>query len=85
MTLVIERDGTVRCLYDEAIDLSLLGIVSIARASHVEPDEVGQWWADLSPMGGPQLGPFIRRSEALAAEQQWLETNWLGTASFPSP
>lgn len=28
--------------------------------------------ADLSPVGGPLLGPYQRRSEALAAEVQWL-------------
>ena len=30
------------------------------------------------PLHGPTLGPFPHRSEALAAEQAWLETNWLG-------
>lgn len=77
-TLTIEIDGTVRCIYDEAIDLSALGTLTISRASHVEPDANGQWWADLQPVGGPVLGPFDLRSEALSAERQWLETNWLG-------
>jgi len=43
----------------------------------VEPDQQGRWWADLSPIRGPSLGPFTQRSEALAAEHAWLETNWL--------
>jgi hypothetical protein len=73
MVLHIDPCGQVTCLYAEAIDLSLLGSVSIRRASHVEPDESGQWWVDLGPAAGPQLGPFTRRSEALAAEQLWLE------------
>jgi hypothetical protein len=47
------------------------------RASHVEPDDRGRWLADLSPIGGPVLGPFDRRSEALEAEVTWLEENWL--------
>jgi len=47
--------------------------VSIRRASYVEPDDHGQWWADLHPVGGPCLGPFPRRSAALAAELRWLE------------
>jgi hypothetical protein len=34
--------------------------------------------ADMSPSSGPLLGPFDFRSEALAAEHSWLETNWLG-------
>ena len=33
--------------------------------------------ADLSPVGGPLLGPFERRSDAVQAEVYWLETNWL--------
>jgi hypothetical protein len=77
MHLVIDARGSVRCVYAEAIDLSCLGNLSIRRASHVEPDEQGRWSADLSPVGGPVLGPFDRRRAALAAEQHWLETNWL--------
>src|SRR6185369_18080020 len=50
MELVIDRVGQVRCVYEEAIDLSALGAVSIQRASHVEPDGQGQWWADLAPV-----------------------------------
>ena len=52
-------------------DLAALGKLSIARASRVEPDEAGRWWADLSPVGGPSLGPFAAL-EALAAELRWL-------------
>ncbi|MGB2822916.1 MAG: hypothetical protein WBF17_18175 [Phycisphaerae bacterium] len=72
MILVIDPQGTARCLYDEAIDLTNLGSMGIRRASHVEPDDQGRWWADISPVGGPRLGPFSRRSEALAAEREWL-------------
>jgi hypothetical protein len=77
MQLLIDPEGAVRCIYGEAIDLAALGAVSIRRASHVEPDAAGRWWADLSPVVGPRLGPFARRTEALAAEQQWLEAHWL--------
>jgi hypothetical protein len=73
MLLVIDRQGTARGLYSEVINLAALGEVSIQRASHVEPDERGRWWADLAPVGGPRLGPFGLRSTALAAEVQWLE------------
>lgn len=72
MQLVISRTGQVHCLYGEAIDLRALGALVIRRASHVEPDEQGRWHADLAPVGGPQLGPFTRRSEALEAEEKWL-------------
>ena len=77
MQLVITADGVLRCVYGEAIDLHALGSPSVTRASHVEPDEQGRWIADLSPVNGPNLGPFDRRSDALAAESRWLETHWL--------
>lgn len=77
MQLLIDRHGMVRCLYDEAIDLAALGQLTVQRASHVEPDDQGGWRVDLKPVHGPHLGPFARRSQALAAEQAWLEHNWL--------
>ena len=77
MQLIIDPGGQVRCLYTETIDLAVLGSLTIARASHVEPDELGRWIADLSPVDGPCLGPFLKRSEALTAEQTWLEEHWL--------
>ena len=77
MHLVISPTGIVRCLYDETLDLQTLGPPVIQRASHVEPDEHGQWWADLRISEGPRLGPFARRSEALTAEVAWLEAHWL--------
>ena len=80
MQLMIRPDGTVHCLYGEELDLHELGSLAIARGSHVEPDATGQWTADLSPVNGPRLGPFSSRSDALAAERQWLETHWLPQA-----
>ncbi len=53
------------------------GQLSICRASHVEPTENGQWLVDLAPVRGPLLAPFSTRSAALAAENAWLETDWL--------
>ena len=72
MQLFIAADGTVRCLYDEDIALDALGPTTISRASNVEPDHAGKWWADLGPVHGPRLGPFDRRSAALQAEADWL-------------
>ena len=80
MDLVIDIQGDIRCLYLEILDLTELGQLHIARASHVEPDAAGQWWADLSPVGGEKLGPFLLRSQALTAEQRWLEQRWLSPA-----
>ena len=77
MQLVIDPAGGVSCVYDETLPLAELGQMTISRGSHVEPNEIGQWLADLSPVGGPQLGPFATRSTALEAEREWLELNWL--------
>src|SRR5262249_38051221 len=76
MQIRIDPAGTVTCVYGEEIAVPVLGALSIRRASHVEPDELGQWWADLSPVAGPRLGPFLLRSQALAAELAWLEAHW---------
>ncbi len=81
MQLVIQPGGAVRCVYGEAIELGALGRLSVERASHVEPDAYGQWRADLGPVGGPVLGPFPRRSAALAAEVDWLHKHWLVAVS----
>jgi hypothetical protein len=83
MQLVIDTQGEIRCLYEEALDLRMLGKLTLARASHVEPDSDGCWWADLSPVSGPRLGPFLRRSAALACEREWLEKHWLESQEGP--
>jgi hypothetical protein len=57
MELVVDADGGVRCLYDEALDLRALGKLQITRASHVEPDSDGSWWADMGPSGGERPPP----------------------------
>lgn len=85
MNLSIDSSGVVRCLYAETIDLQTLGTMTIERASHVEPDADGQWWAELSPVDGPTLGPFSRRTDALAAEQGWLEKHWVFLHSSAAP
>jgi hypothetical protein len=77
MQIVVSRCGDVRCIYTEVVELHALGEALLWRASTVEPDERGRWWADLAPVAGPTLGPFGRRSEALAAEEGWLAEHWL--------
>lgn len=75
MNLFIRPDGKLQCLYDEKVNLAAIGDVDIRRASHVEPAPLdkGKWIADLAPVGGPFLGPFDTRSEALSAEASWLD------------
>ena len=79
MQLVIRTDGSARCLYGEELDLERLGSLTISRASHVEPDESGLWFASI--INGPTLGPFVRRSDALQAEADWLNSNRLSAVS----
>jgi hypothetical protein len=82
MELVVGTNGGVRCIYDESLDLRELGRLTITRASHVEPDADGFWWADMGPSGGPVLGPFGSRSEALGAERGWLVGGGVLTSPF---
>jgi hypothetical protein len=77
MQLIVALQGEARCIYGEEIDLHALGSLSIRRASHVEPSDDGRWLADLSPVGGPVLGPFDVRTDAISAEVSWLEQHWL--------
>ena len=72
MELVVDAGGDVRCVYGEELDLREIGKLQITRASHVEPDRDGFWWADMGPVDGPVLGPFRNRTEALGAERGWL-------------
>ena len=78
MQLLIDNSGGVQLLYTERLDLSPLGPATIRRASHVEPGADG-WTADMSPIGGPVLGPYPpdQRSAALAAEVDWINANTL--------
>ena len=72
MELVVDAGGDIRCIYGEELDLREFGKLQITRASHVEPDAEGHWWADMGPVDGPVLGPFRSRTEAIQAERGWL-------------
>ena len=77
-TITIDSSGRVVFLWDDRLRaLFDLGEASICRASHVEPTPEAKWTADLSPVGGPVLGPYDLRCDALAAEAEWLERNIL--------
>jgi hypothetical protein len=79
--MIFDTNGSVRCLYSDALELDRIGRLTISRGSHVEPTPDGQWTADMSPVCGPVLGPYRSRRDALAAEVGWLEANWLATDS----
>jgi hypothetical protein len=81
MSLIrVDRNGVMRFVYcDSLYELLGKGSAVVRRASHVEPLPDGSGWtADLSPVGGPVLGPYKLRNEALGAEVDWLENYYLG-------
>lgn len=74
----ISPKGTIAFIYQDTLrPLLTAGKATIRRASHVEPTPDGQWTADLTPVGGPILGPYLTRVEALTAETDWLTQHWL--------
>ena len=81
MELLISPTGNVKAIYSELLDLAALGSQQISRASHVEPDRRGRWFAQV--IDGPVLGPFEKRSEAITAEVVWLSAALIRSASTP--
>ena len=75
--VMVSRSGSLRMIFDDRLDARSVGAIKIQRGSHVEPTTDGRWTADLSPVDGPVLGPFDKRTEALKAEVGWLRANWL--------
>ena len=76
VSIFAETNGSVRCVYTEAIDLSALGTLHIDRASHVEFDNVLQcWlvtWTEASEMRRSDCAKFGSRAEALLWEEAQL-------------
>jgi hypothetical protein len=73
---IVVRGSEIHFMHDDDLAQAMagLGCSTTARASHVEPSGEG-WKADLFPVGGPVLGPFTRRDQALTAEVEWLTAN----------
>lgn len=74
MKIILGVDGVVRYVYNDVIHkhMSTLGEATIKRATHVEPDENGMWYADLSPVGGEKITGFKTHKEAIDFELKWL-------------
>ena len=74
MQIVVLPTGRVQFIHDDELAGLMRGngSMTIRRASHVEPTTDGQWTADMEPVGGPVLGPFETRAEALVVERVWL-------------
>lgn len=82
--LAVLADGSLAFLWDDDLAPLLdLGQATIQRVSRVEPEGRG-WTADLAPVGGPRLGPFRLRGQALAAEREWLAEH-LPRLARPAP
>jgi len=75
MDIIISPKGQIRFIYnDDLLGLADQGTTTVRRASHVEPCD-GGWKADMSPVNGPVLGPYKKRSDALYHEVEWLKAN----------
>ena len=77
MIISIDNKGGVRAIYTDDFPWHTLGKTLVLRASHVEPDHLGLWYADLTLSNGPKIGPFAKRADAIAAEVAWLEKHRL--------
>jgi len=44
------------------------------------PEHRNLWWADMTPVEGPVLGPYDTREEALAREVDWLKEQGIPVA-----
>lgn len=81
-TVIVNDRGELSFVWDDALaPLRGLGATEIHRVSHVEPTIGGQWTADLSPIGGPLLGPFDLHAHAIEAEKEWVD-GWLAKSNL---
>ena len=72
---VPDDDGSAIYVQNDLVDrvfreAGCLGVPK--RASNVYPTEAG-WMADLTLVGGPLLGPYDDREEAINDEVTWLQ------------
>ena len=65
-----DKQGTGHCLYTEAVDLSSIGPLQIARASTIEFNQATQQW-EVRGSEGQLLFQNRSRSVCLAWEHQY--------------
>lgn len=87
MKLIIARDGTIRGLWDDAVDWPTLGRISIRRASHVEFCPQRQRWYVQSghPRSGGDAccnGCSAARSARFCTGRRHDRGPWLGSESI---
>lgn len=71
--LVFTPDGSGRCLFTEAIDLSRIGSLSLRRATRIEFDNQAQYWRVYLARGRLALFNSPSRQQCLEWERQYLE------------
>ena len=78
IALTIDENGNGKAIYsDELADYFAATGAKITRASSVEPGLDGKWTVDLTVSGGPIIGGFRLRDDALKYEVEWLNKNYL--------
>ena len=70
--LIVTPKGLCECLYTEVIDLSVLGTLTVARATNIAFDNASQEWKVLD-MGGQELHGSTSHAECLEWERLFLE------------
>ena len=82
VSINIGPDGTVRCLWTEAVPLHELGQLKIQRACSIEFDNPAQAWR-VFDRNGKCLYCSPSRATCLAWERQYL--NWVLDHNQPRP
>ena len=72
VAITFTPDGTGHSLYTEAIDLGLIGKLSVTRATAIEFDNETQYWCVRDPTGIPMFN-CPSRQECLEWERQYLD------------
>lgn len=65
MRILINRDGTLKMIYTDSVDVRDMGDSEITRVGRVEPTEECMWRVDVR---GEEVGRYSLREEALRAE-----------------
>lgn len=81
LSIVIAPDGQVKFIWHDGLaSLCDEGQTHIRRVGEVEPTADGQWFADLTRIGGGRYGPYSLRQLALDHEQAVVRGALLGGA-----
>ena len=71
-SIIVTVSGACECLYTEAIDLALLGELSVKRATDIAFDDARQLWM-VRDTGGRELYRHCSREACLSWERTHLQ------------